>query len=104
MHSNSLAEPSPRIRDSGIFHALLQLPTLADLQGHPKLGASWEDFALEHVIGAFETRNAYFWATHGSAEMDLLVMVKGKRYGVPPSHANCSLATCGPRVLRGIWT
>ena len=52
--------PKIYIRDSGILHTLLQLSTMIDLQGHPKLGASWEGFALEHVIGALATRDAYF--------------------------------------------
>jgi predicted AAA+ superfamily ATPase len=73
--------PKIYIRDSGIMHALLQIPTLADLQGHPKLGSSWEGFSLDYVIGVLETRDAYFWATHAGAELDLLVMVAGKRYG-----------------------
>ena len=73
--------PKIYIRDSGLFHSLLQVSTLADLQGHPKIGASWEGFALEHVIHVFRTRDAYFWATHAGAELDLMVMVRGKRYG-----------------------
>jgi hypothetical protein len=76
------------IRDSGILHALLQLPTLQDLHGHPKLGASWEGFALEHVIGALKTRDAYFWATHGGAELDLLALARGKRYGFEFKYAD----------------
>jgi predicted AAA+ superfamily ATPase len=73
--------PKTYIRDSGILHALLQLTRLADVQSHPKLGTSWEGFALEQVVGALKTRDAYFWATHGGAELDLLVRVAGKRYG-----------------------
>jgi predicted AAA+ superfamily ATPase len=80
--------PKIYIRDSGIFHALLQLTSLLDLQGHPKLGASWEGFVLEHVIGALDTRDAYFWATHAGAELDLLVLVKGKRYGFEFKYAD----------------
>jgi len=80
--------PKTYIRDSGILHALLQLRTLADLQGHPKIGASWEGFALEHVIGLLETRDAYFWATHAGAELDLLVMASGKRYGFEFKYAD----------------
>jgi predicted AAA+ superfamily ATPase len=80
--------PKIYIRDSGILHTLLQLPTLIDLQGHPKLGSSWEGFALEHVINALETRDAYFWATHAGAELDLLVMVRGKRYGFEFKYAD----------------
>ena len=36
---------------------------------------------MEHVIQAFRTRDAYFWATHAGAELDLMVMTAGKRYG-----------------------
>jgi hypothetical protein len=73
--------PKIYIRDSGLFHSLLQVSTLADLQGHPKIGASWEGFALEHLIHVFRTRDAYFWATHAGAELDLMVTITGKRYG-----------------------
>lgn len=54
---------------------------LADLRGHPKIGASWEGFALEHIIRVFRTRDAYFWATHAGAELDLMVTIAGKRHG-----------------------
>ncbi|MBI5115821.1 ATP-binding protein [Candidatus Poribacteria bacterium] len=80
--------PKIYVRDSGILHALLQLRTHADLQSHPKLGASWEGFALEQVIGAFESRDAYFWATHAGAELDLLLRVAGKRYGFEFKYAD----------------
>ncbi len=73
--------PKIYIRDSGLFHSLLQVSALADLRGHPKIGASWEGFALEHVISVFRTRDAYFWATHAGAELDLLVTIAGKRHG-----------------------
>jgi predicted AAA+ superfamily ATPase len=80
--------PKVYIRDSGILHTLLQLRTLADLQGHPKIGASWEGFAIEHVISVFETRDAYFWATHAGAELDLLVITAGRRYGFEFKYAD----------------
>ena len=73
--------PKIYIRDSGLFHSLLQVSTLADLQGHPKIGASWEGFALEHVIHVFKTRDVYYWATHAGAELDLMVRIAGKRHG-----------------------
>ncbi len=80
--------PKIYIRDSGILHALLQLKSLEDLMGHPKLGASWEGFALEEVVDAFETRDIYFWRTHAGAELDLLLMFKGKRYGFEFKYAD----------------
>ena len=73
--------PKIYIRDSGLFHSLLQVSTLGDLRGHPKIGASWEGFALEHIIRVFRTREAYFWATHAGAELDLMLTVAGKRHG-----------------------
>lgn len=73
--------PKIYLRDSGILHALLGLEDLAQVRGHPKLGASWEGFALEQVLGVLDTRDAYFWATHGGAELDLMVLRGGKRYG-----------------------
>lgn len=80
--------PKVYIRDSGILHALLQLQTQADLQGHPKLGSSWEGFAIEQIICALETRDTYFWATHAGAELDLLIMAQGKRFGFELKYAD----------------
>jgi predicted AAA+ superfamily ATPase len=73
--------PKIYIRDSGIFNALLQLRNLSDMQGHPKLGASWEGFALEQVLSVLEARDPYFWATHSGAEIDLLLTIGGRRFG-----------------------
>jgi hypothetical protein len=72
--------PKVYLRDTGLLHALLGLRTAHDLERHPKVGASWEGFMLSEVIqrlGA-EPRECYFWATHGGAELDLLI-VRGRR-------------------------
>jgi uncharacterized protein len=79
--------PKVYLRDSGLLHTLLRLQTLYDLQGHPKFGASWEGFALEQILTAIETRDAYFWATHAGAELDLLVFHRGRRYGFELKHS-----------------
>lgn len=81
LKKRQVKSPKMYIRDSGLFHSLLQISTLADLQGHPKIGASWEGFSLEQVIRIFRTRDAYFWATHAGAELDLMLTIAGKRYG-----------------------
>jgi hypothetical protein len=75
---------SPKIylRDSGILHSLLALPDKHTLWGHPKVGASWEGFALEQVMRLLAPVEGYFWATHSGAEVDLVLTVKGKSYGV----------------------
>jgi len=70
-------------RDSGLYHTLLQINDPAQLQLHPKLGASWEGFALEEIIRYFRLPDnaVYFWATHNDAELDLLIFHEGKRLG-----------------------
>lgn len=73
--------PKVYLRDSGILHALLQLRNHRDLLGHPKVGASWEGFALEQVLGELDVPQAYFWSTHSGAELDLLVFPEGRRVG-----------------------
>lgn len=74
--------PKIYIRDSGLLHSLLNLPDEHTLLGHPKAGASWEGFALEEVLKHTGDRNAFFWATHAGAELDLMISQGGKRYGI----------------------
>ncbi len=69
------------IRDTGLLHSLLSLDSFAMLEGHPKLGASWEGFAMEQVLRLTGDNDAWFWATHSGAELDLMVQWKGKRIG-----------------------
>jgi predicted AAA+ superfamily ATPase len=81
LKKRQVKSPKVYVRDSGIVHHLLGLQSLADLQSHPKLGASWEGFALENILARANARDAYFWATHAGAELDLLLFHKGKRLG-----------------------
>ncbi len=73
--------PKVYVRDSGLLHALLSIESRSDLEGHPKLGASWEGFALEQVLARVPGREAYFWGTHAGAELDLLVLQGKRRIG-----------------------
>jgi uncharacterized protein len=70
------------VRDSGLLHTLLGISNRRDLEHHPKVGASWEGYAVEEVLKARRPDQAYFWATHGGAELDLLMLVRGRRIGV----------------------
>lgn len=81
LKKRQVKSPKVYLRDSGLLHILLRLQTRHDLQGHPKLGASWEGFALEQILTTLETRDAYFWAAHAGPELDLLVFARGRRYG-----------------------
>ena len=60
---------SPKIyfRDSGLLHTILGIENREQLLMHPKIGASWEGFALEEVIRAnrADADDCYYWATQG---------------------------------------
>jgi len=74
--------PKLYLRDSGILHTLLNIESAKALHGHPKLGASWEGFALECVMRSIKKTDeeVYFWSTHSGAEVDLFWQHKGKNY------------------------
>lgn len=76
---------SPKIyfADSGLLLALLGIASFHDLLAHPKLGAVWEGFAMGEILSALQTRESEisFWATHGGAEIDLIVMRGQRRRG-----------------------
>jgi len=74
--------PKVYVRDSGLLHTLLGLRDERTLDAHLKVGASWEGFVIEEVLRAVQPDAAYFWATHGGAELDLLLFVRGRRFGV----------------------
>lgn len=80
--------PKVYVRDSGLLHQLLGLRDAQQLQNHPKCGASWEGYALEQVLHAAQADGAYFWATYNGAELDLLLLKNGRRYGVEFKHAD----------------
>src|SRR5258708_490933 len=62
--------------------SLLGIKTRQELLSHPKLGASWEGFAIEQVLAACGHEDAWFWATHSGAELDLLLFRHGKAWGL----------------------
>jgi hypothetical protein len=73
--------PKIYLRDTGLLHGLLGLPDWDSLLAHPRVGASWEGFAIEQTLRVIRPAEAYFWATYGSAELDLFVFQRGRRYG-----------------------
>ena len=76
--------PKLYLRDSGLFHALLSIETSEQLHASPRLGASWEGFALDCVCRTLdkEESDLYFWNTHAGAELDLFWQVGGRNWGV----------------------
>jgi len=94
---------SPKIyfRDTGLLHALMDVRTEADLVRHPRSGASWEGFALEQVLRITQPDQAYFWATHTGAELDLLMFKHGKRIGVEFKRVDAPTLTPSMRIAMG---
>ena len=80
LRKRQVKSPKTYLTDGGLLHALLNIHEMEDLLVHPKLGASWESFGLQTVLARLGARDeeAYFWATHAGAELDLLV-VRGRR-------------------------
>jgi predicted AAA+ superfamily ATPase len=81
IRKRQVKSPKVYLRDSGLLHELLGIRDRNALDGHPKRGASWEGFVVEQLIQGLATRDAYFWGTHGGAELDLFVRVGTRRYG-----------------------
>ena len=91
--------PKIYVRDSGVLHALLGLRTPSEVRSHPRFGISWEGFALEHAVERLKAeRDAYFWGTHGGAELDLLISRGGVKYGFEFKFTEAPATTKSMRV------
>lgn len=86
--------PKVYIIDSGLLHSLLNLRDQEDLESHPKVGASWEGFILEQLIRVLRVNpeECHFWASHGGAELDLIIVRGRKRTGFEIKR------TSGPKI------
>lgn len=93
---------TPRIyfRDSGLFHSLCGVESATALLTHPKVGASWEGFALEEILRAWRPAQAWFYAVHSGPEMDLLMETGGRRIGVEFKRADAPVATRSMHVAK----
>jgi hypothetical protein len=92
--------PKLYMRDSGLLHTLLSIEKAEQLYASPKLGASWEGFALDSVCRALgkEDTELYFWNTHGGAELDLFWQWGGKNWGMEFKYEDA------PRLTRSMHT
>lgn len=98
LKKRQVKSPKIYVRDSGLFHALLELHSFDAPSGRPKLGSSFEGFAIEQLLSSLDTRSASFWAAHGGAEPDLLVTIAGKRYGFECKYGDAPGTTRAMRV------
>lgn len=90
--------PKLYVRDSGLLHQLLGIGSDRELLVHPGAGASWEGFAIEEALTVVEPDEAYFWATHQGAELDLLLFVGGRRIGVEVKRVDAPRVTPSMRI------
>lgn len=90
--------PKVYVRDSGLLHTLLGIANQRDLEYHPKVGASWEGYAVEETIKAVQPDEAYYWATYNRAELDLLLFKRGRRIGVECKRTDAPTLTPSMRI------
>jgi predicted AAA+ superfamily ATPase len=109
LRKRQVKSPKIYLRDSGLLHSLLGIADRDQLLGHPKLGASWEGFVIEHILNRLGSREAYFWATHQGAELDLLVFHRGQRLGFEikfsdaPGLTRSMKIACRDLELNSLW-
>ena len=109
LRKRQVKSPKVYLRDTGLLHTLLGLTSEQDVAGHPKVGASFEGFAIEQLLAVLATGNVYFWATHAGAELDLLFTRSGKNFGVGVKLADAPRTTKSMRVaiadlqLQHLW-
>ena len=97
------------IRDSGLFHSLQSIETWDQVESHPKLGASWEGFALEQALCVAGVRRPYYWRTHTGSELDLVWQSEGSLWGMEfkysdaPRMTKSLRAALGDLPLKHVW-
>jgi hypothetical protein len=90
--------PKIYFRDTGLLHQLLGIRSEQELLSHPKCGASWEGYVIEETLKALEPDEAWFWATHNGAEIDLILRKDGRRLGVECKRVDAPRLTPSMRI------
>lgn len=103
LRKRQVKTPKLYLSDTGVLHTLLGLDSRHALEGHPQVGTSWEAFAMTNVLerlGARWDEDAYFWATHAGAEIDLVVMRGTRRLGFEVKRTTAPVVTPSMRIAR----
>ena len=93
-----IRSPKVYVRDSGLVHALLGLPNLDAVLGHPIAGSSWEGFVMEQLINAAPQAQAWFYRTSNGAEVDLVLTFRNQQTWVVEVKRSSA-----PTVSRGFY-
>ena len=90
--------PKVYVRDSGLLHALLNLPDVDSLIGHPQAGHSWEGLMVEQIFALLpKGADVSFYRTAAGAELDVVVELGSKKYGFEIKFSSA------PTVTKGFW-
>ena len=98
LKKRQVKSPKVYFRDSGILHLLLGVRTFRELESHPKKGASWEGYILEELLKRKPDATPYFWGTHNGAELDLLLLERGKRLGFEIKYSDAPRVTPSMKI------
>lgn len=98
LKKRQVKSPKVYFRDTGLLHQLLGIRSERDLLTHPKSGASWEGYVVEEIVKAVRPDQAFFWATHGGAELDLLLLKDGRRLGIECKRVDAPRLTPSMRI------
>lgn len=92
--------PRVYLRDSGLLHCLLDIRSTEDLESHPKVGASFEGFAIHELMAHLDAQpeECSFWRAHTGAEVDLLIVRGRERLAFEIKR------TTAPRTTRSMHT
>jgi len=98
LKKRQVKSPKIYVRDSGLLHHLLGIDSMKSLYSHPKVGASWEGFVIEQVLLMEPHDEAFFWATHQGAEIDLILRRGDALYGIECKRADTPRITPSIRI------
>ncbi len=98
LQKRQVKAPKVYVRDTGLLHHLLGIDTAKALLSHPKLGASWEGFVIEQILMTEPHDDAYFWATHQGAEIDVILRRGNRLLGVECKRTDAPRLTPSIRI------
>jgi predicted AAA+ superfamily ATPase len=98
LKKRQVKSPKIYVRDSGLLHQMLGIDSMKILFTHPKVGASWEGFVIEQILMMEPHDEAFFWATHQGAEIDLILRRGDALYGVECKRADTPRLTPSMRI------
>jgi predicted AAA+ superfamily ATPase len=98
LKKRQVKSPKVYFRDTGLLHYLLGVRNEKDLWTHPKCGASWEGYVIEESLRAVQPEEAFFWATHQGAEIDLILVKDGRMLGVECKRVDAPRLTPSMRI------